>query len=43
MKEEVMIPEYPDWKVVRLIGRGSFGAVSEIERDLFGTDRKSVV
>ena len=43
MKEEVMIPEYPDWKVVRLIGRGSFGAVYEIERDLFGTIEKAAL
>lgn len=28
--------QWPGWRVVRLIGRGSFGAVYEIERDVFG-------
>ena len=27
---------WPGWKTVRLIGRGSYGAVYEIERELFG-------
>ena len=27
---------WPGWETVRLIGRGSFGAVYEIERDVFG-------
>lgn len=28
--------QWPGWRVVRLIGRGSFGTVYEIERDVFG-------
>ena len=27
---------WPGWKVVREIGQGSFGAVYEIQRDMFG-------
>ena len=27
---------WPGWETVRLIGRGSFGAVYEIERDMLG-------
>ena len=27
---------WPGWETVRLIGRGSFGAVYEIQRDIFG-------
>ena len=27
---------WPGWETVRLIGRGSFGAVYEIRRDMFG-------
>ena len=27
---------WPGWETVRLIGRGSFGAVYEIEREVFG-------
>ena len=28
--------QWPGWETVRLIGRGSFGAVYEIQRDVFG-------
>ena len=34
---------WPGWKTVRLIGRGSFGAVYEIERDVFGTVEKAAL
>ena len=34
MKEETNKSLWPGWKTVRLIGRGSFGAVYEIERDM---------
>ena len=30
------MPVWPGWETVRLIGRGSFGAVYEIKRDVFG-------
>ena len=33
-------PVWPGWETVRLIGRGSFGAVYEIERDVFGDTEK---
>ena len=36
-------PAWPGWKTVRLIGRGSFGAVYEIERDVFGTKEKAAL
>ena len=28
------MPVWPGWETVRLIGRGSFGAVYEIKRDV---------
>ena len=31
---------WPGWETVRLIGRGNFGAVYEIERDVFGHKEK---
>jgi len=34
---------WPGWETVRLIGRGSFGAVYEIERDVFGHKEKAAV
>lgn len=34
---------YPGWKTVRKIGTGSFGAVYEIERDLFGKTEKAAL
>ena len=34
---------WPGWKTVRLLGRGSFGAVYEIERDVFGTVEKAAL
>ncbi|MBR2582700.1 MAG: serine/threonine protein kinase, partial [Oscillospiraceae bacterium] len=33
-------PLWPGWETVRLIGRGSFGAVYEIERDMLGEKEK---
>ncbi len=32
---------WPGWSTVRLIGRGSFGAVYEIERDVFDHKEKA--
>ena len=31
------------WRIVRMIGRGSFGTVYEIERDLYGTVQKAAM
>ena len=35
-ERENSMPVWPGWETVRLIGRGSFGAVYEIRRDVFG-------
>ena len=34
---------WPGWKTVRLIGRGSFGEVYEIERDVYGHKEKAAM
>ena len=34
---------WPGWKTTRLIGRGSFGAVYEIERDVLGEKEKAAL
>ena len=34
---------WPGWETVRLIGRGSFGAVYEIERDMLGEKEKAAL
>lgn len=34
---------WPRWETVRLIGRGSFGAVYEIQRDILGDTEKAAV
>ena len=34
---------WPGWETVRLIGRGSFGAVYEIERDVLGDKEKAAL
>ncbi|MBO6159498.1 MAG: protein kinase, partial [Firmicutes bacterium] len=36
-------PTWPGWENVRLIGKGSFGAVYEIQRDVFGTLEKAAL
>ena len=36
-------PVWPGWETVRLIGRGSFGAVYEIERDVLGEREKAAL
>ena len=36
-------PIWPGWETVRLIGRGSFGAVYEIERDNYGHKEKAAL
>lgn len=37
------IVTWPGWETVRLIGRGSFGAVYEIQRTLFGEVEKAAL
>ena len=37
------MPTWPGWETVRLIGRGSFGAVYEIERDMLGETEKAAL
>ncbi len=37
------MPNWPGWETVRLIGRGSFGAVYEIERDMLGEKEKAAL
>ena len=34
---------WPGWKTVRTLGNGSFGAVYEIERDVFGEKEKAAL
>ena len=34
---------WPGWETVRLIGRGSFGGVYEIRRDVFGHEEKAAM
>ena len=41
--ENIKNIQWPGWEVVRLIGRGSFGAVYEIQRDLFGKKEKAAL
>ena len=43
MNTESNFPVYPGWETVRLIGHGSFGAVYEIERNLFGRVEKAAL
>lgn len=40
MEREV---HWPGWEVVRLVGKGSFGSVYEIQRDVFGTVEKAAL
>ncbi len=34
---------WPGWKTVRIIGRGNFGAVYEIQRDVYGVTEKAAL
>lgn len=36
-------PSWPGWETVKLIGRGSFGAVYEIQRDMLGDIEKAAL
>ena len=35
MGNSINIP-WPDWKIVQILGRGAFGTVYEIQKDVFG-------
>ena len=43
MAERDRFPTWPGWETVRLIGRGSFGAVYEIRREVFGETEKAAL
>ncbi len=43
MANENKTVSWPGWETVRLIGRGSFGAVYEIERDNYGHKEKAAL
>ena len=43
MTTESGFPVYPGWNTLRLIGQGSFGAVYEIQRDVFGLREKAAL
>ncbi len=43
MKNEVRKELWPGWETVRVIGHGSFGAVYEIQRDVFGDTEKAAL
>lgn len=40
--ENIQIP-WPGWQIVRSLGRGSYGVVYEIERDVFGKKEKAAL
>ena len=43
MPETNSMPTWPGWETVRLIGRGSFGAVYEIRREVLGETEKAAL
>ena len=43
METQGFKPLWPGWETVRLIGRGSYGAVYEIERDMLGEKEKAAL
>ena len=43
MSEDFKNISWPGWETVRLIGRGSFGAVYEIERKVFDETEKAAL
>lgn len=43
MEEKSIHNLYPQWRIVRKIGSGSFGTVYEIERELFGKTEKAAL
>ena len=43
METQGFKPVWPGWETVRLIGRGSLGAVYEIERDMLGEKEKAAL
>ena len=44
IRDTPKLPEvWPGWETVRILGHGSFGAVYEIQRDIFGSVEKAAV
>ena len=43
MTTKITNPSWPDWETVGLIGRGSYGGVYEIQRDVLGETEKSAL
>ena len=43
MTQNNAMPQWPGWETVRKLGTGSFGAVYEIERDIFGHKEKAAL
>ena len=43
MENTIHNANWPGWETVKLIGRGSFGAVYEIQRDVFGDVEKAAL
>jgi len=43
MSTSLQPPVYPGWQTVNAIGRGSFGTVYEIQRDLYGDTEKAAL
>ena len=43
MSEETRSVPWPGWKVVRLIGRGGYGSVYEIERNQYGISERAAM
>ena len=43
MHDKLIQASWPEWETVRLIGRGSFGSVYEIQRNLHGSVEKSAL
>ena len=43
MPDTSSLPVWPGWKTVRVIGRGSYGAVYEIQREHYGLGEKAAM
>ena len=42
MAEKIIQEVWPEWKTVKVIGRGGFGEVYEVERDIAGLEKAAV-
>lgn len=43
MRDKSIMPVWPGWETVRVIGKGSFGAVYEIQREFYGDIEKAAM